>query len=78
MRHVAVVVLRIVAIHHPFLQLSPLADFRHQQFVAHGGDFLAILRIDTKGLRGFDKIGEQIPDDLLVERHAVLAGPLLG
>ena len=65
-RHVAVAVSRVIDVLHPFLELSPFADLRAEQFVSHGGDFRAVGGIDAEFLRSLDVVGEQVPDDLLV------------
>jgi len=75
---VAVVVFGIVAVFHPFLELAPFADFGLEEFVAHGGDFGALVGVDVESFAGFDEVSEEAVDDFLVIEDAFFEGAVFG
>ena len=77
-RNVPVGVFGIVDVRSPFLQLAPAADLRAEQFGAHGGDFRPVGRVDAQDLAGGEIVRKQVPDELLIHRHAVRRWTVLG
>lgn len=59
-------VLGIVAIDHPLLKLTPAADCGPQQLCPLGCQRIAKIFVDAQGVGGFDRIGENVPDELLI------------
>src|SRR5215472_9349903 len=76
--NVPVFVADIVAVLGPFHQLTPRSDPRLEQPLAQPADRGSELGIDIQQLGGFDVIGEQIPDNLLVVSDAGSSGPCSG
>ena len=77
-RDVAVPVLGVVAVGHPLLELSPFADLRPYQLAAQRRQTVAIRLVFAQRIGRVDGVGEEVPHDLLVIRHAVLGGAVLG
>ena len=71
------VVLGIVAVHHPLLQLTPFADRGAHQPVPLFRQGLTVIHVHAQHLRGLDRVVEQIPDDLLVVGGTVLSRPFV-
>ena len=69
-------VMRIVEVLHPFLQLSPLADLRHEQFIALGGQRARGTPVRRPAHRPLDGVVKQVPHQFLIERDALLLVPL--
>ena len=78
MRRVAMMIVRVVAVGHPLLKLSPLANFRPDQLFSHRGDLVAIWTVNVQSVGCGDVVGEQVVDDLLAVADAVLARAMLG
>ena len=60
------VILGIVPVFHPLLKLAPRSDFRTHQPVPQPGKLFAVVLIHTQFHSGFNRVGEQVPDQLLV------------
>ena len=58
--------------------MPPPADLGAQQLFAHLGHLAAKGAVPSQDLGDFHEAGEQIVDQLLVERYAVLVGPVFG
>ena len=71
-------VVGVVAVLLPFLELAPASDAVPGEVLLHGGDGRLVVRIHAQGARHIEVVLEQVPDDLLVEHHPVLARTVLG
>ena len=72
-RGVAVGVVGIVAVGLPFLELAPFADLVRGQMRLHVGDLRLVVGVHAQRPGRVEVVLEQVPDDLLVVHHAVLA-----
>jgi len=68
-RDVAVLVVRVVLVFEPFLELFVLSDLIGRDTAAQLGQLSAKVWVHAERFGGFDAVGEQITDNLMVHRR---------
>src|SRR4051812_25447169 len=73
-RQMAMVVAGVITIHHPFLQLPPLPDFRPEQLITPLHEGGAEIAVYAERVGGGRSVVKNIPDELLIVRNTILPG----